>query len=73
MRISVPGKCLWKLFANESAASGTASQTAKDVSVESESCFEKRLKAISDPIRPRPKKLMLLERDADTCRWIACK
>ena len=58
-------------MAKDCAASGSASQTTKVEAGRRAICFEKRLKAISVPIRPTPRKLIelaLLLDDDRLCR-----
>ena len=56
-----PGNCWEKLWANATEVASRASHTTNRAAPWlSTSLREKRLYAISDPIRPRPMKLMLL-------------
>lgn len=66
-----PGKCFWKFRENDWELSGTASQTTNCESLASACRLENKLKAISDPIRPRPTKAMLFDREM--CLSAPCK
>ena len=60
--IFAPGNWAKKFSENAFEASGTASQTTKCESEASANLLENRLKAISEPIRPTPMKLILFGR-----------
>lgn len=60
--IFAPGNWAKKFSENVFEASGTASQTTKCESEASANLLENRLKAISEPIRPTPMKLILFGR-----------
>lgn len=71
MSMCAPGNWDTKFWRKATALAGSASQTTKWVSGDSANVFEKKLKAISDPIRPRPMNAVLLART--TCRSSDCR
>ena len=63
--ILAPWNCLRKLLINWAATSGTASKTTKRELLSLANRLENRLYAISEPMRPKPTKLMLFARERD--------